>query len=56
MIIAITTAILGGICISNFGKGLKPYIQRGAKKEEIQNQQAELQKDSGGSPWIIDED
>lgn len=45
--------MLGGVCIHNFGKGLKPYIQRGAEKKEIQ--QAEIQKQSSGA-WIIDED
>ncbi|KAG2206131.1 hypothetical protein INT47_003780, partial [Mucor saturninus] len=53
MIIAVVTAVLGGVCIRNFGKGLKPYIQRGAEKKEIQ--QAEIQKQSSGA-WIIDED
>lgn len=55
MIIAIVTAILGAVCIFNFDKGLKPYIQRGAEKKEIQNQQAEIQKENAGA-WIIDEE
>lgn len=54
MVIAIVTAILGAVCILNFDKGLKPYIQRGAEKKEIQNQQAEIQKENAGA-WTIDE-
>jgi hypothetical protein len=46
--------VLAGICIHNFGKGLKPYVQRGAEKKEIQ--QEEQQKESAaGDNWIIDE-
>jgi hypothetical protein len=41
------------MCIRNFGKGLKPYVQRGAEKKEILNQQ--IQKEPSGG-WIIDED
>lgn len=54
MIIAVITAVLGGVCIHNFNKGLKPYIQRGAEKKEIQKER-EVQKEQAG-PWIIDEE
>ncbi|CEP13731.1 hypothetical protein [Parasitella parasitica] len=52
MIIAVATAILAILCMINFGKGLKPYIQRGAEKKEILEQ---IQKQPTGQ-WIIDED
>ena len=55
MIVATVTIILGGVCIHNFKRGLQPYIQRGAKKEEIGNR-AELRKESSGAAWVIDED
>ncbi|KAI9366523.1 hypothetical protein BD770DRAFT_376393 [Pilaira anomala] len=55
MMIALTTAGLGVVCIQNFDKGLKRYIQRGAEKKEMLNQQAVIQKDRSEA-WNIDED
>lgn len=47
------TAVLAGLCIRNFNKGLKPYIQRGAEKKELAKNQ--IQKQPSGA-WIIDEE
>jgi hypothetical protein len=49
------TSGLGVACICNFGKGLKPYVQRGAKKREMARI-AELEKDANDNSWKIDED
>ncbi|KAI9478408.1 MAG: hypothetical protein EXX96DRAFT_570764 [Benjaminiella poitrasii] len=51
MIIAAATIVLALLCIMNFNKGLKPYIQRGAEKKETLQQSKE-----SSEGWIIDED
>jgi hypothetical protein len=38
--------------MTNFGKGLKPYIQRGENKEKVDVPK----KNSIDEPWTIDED
>ncbi|KAI8393874.1 uncharacterized protein BYT42DRAFT_609639 [Radiomyces spectabilis] len=55
MILAIATSVLGFMCLRNFGKGLEPYVQRGAKKQE-QMDRLELNKHSTSSSWQIDDD
>ncbi|KAI9012529.1 hypothetical protein CLU79DRAFT_406742 [Phycomyces nitens] len=55
IILAMTTATLGAICMYNFDKDLKPYIQRGAKKQE-QTDNLELRKSYSAESWKIDED
>ncbi|KAG0872218.1 hypothetical protein G6F16_005333 [Rhizopus arrhizus] len=52
MILALTTSALGFVCMTNFGKGLKPYIQRGENKEKVDIPK----KNSIDEPWTIDED
>lgn len=52
MILALTTSVLSFVCMLNFGKGLKPYIQRGDNKEKVDM----AQKDSNDGPWTIDDD
>lgn len=47
------TAVLAALCIHNFDRGLKPYIQRGSEKKEQAKQQ--IQKEQSGA-WIIDEE
>lgn len=48
--------MLAAICTHNFGKGLKPYIQRGAEKKEIQQELQQQQQKDTAQNWIIDED
>ncbi|CEI87963.1 hypothetical protein RMCBS344292_02368 [Rhizopus microsporus] len=50
-ILAIVSAVLGLVCMTHFGKGLKPYIQRGENKEKVaDNTQRNDQS------WTIDEE
>ncbi|KAI7906116.1 uncharacterized protein BX663DRAFT_498831 [Cokeromyces recurvatus] len=53
LIIAAATVVLALLCIINFNKGLKPYIQRGIEKKETLHQQ---NPKNSGEGWIIDED
>ncbi|KAI9321770.1 hypothetical protein BX666DRAFT_2023862 [Dichotomocladium elegans] len=56
IVFAIGTSILGVWCMSNFEKGLAPYVQRGRYKEEQQRVQKELQEQSSLNSWRIDDD
>ncbi|KAI7864808.1 hypothetical protein BDF14DRAFT_1830709 [Spinellus fusiger] len=47
----LTTIALGCICMKNFNKGLKPYVQRGDRKQDIETP-SKLQNNT----WQIDED
>ncbi|KAI8364557.1 hypothetical protein BD560DRAFT_402750 [Blakeslea trispora] len=51
LVVAVLTIILATLCQHNFGKGLKPFVQRGAGKKEVKLPVAEPNKD-----WNIDED
>ncbi|OAD80022.1 hypothetical protein PHYBLDRAFT_163071 [Phycomyces blakesleeanus NRRL 1555(-)] len=55
IVLAVTTGTLGAICMYNFGKNLKPYIQRGAKKQEHADN-LKLSKQASAELWKIDED
>jgi hypothetical protein len=52
---ALTTAVLGIICMRNFGKGLKPFVQRGnvKAKMDIENN---MNKAKAHESWQIDDD
>ncbi|ORY89964.1 hypothetical protein BCR43DRAFT_499769 [Syncephalastrum racemosum] len=54
MIFALGTSVLGAWCMSNFGKGLAPYVQRGANKEQAGRH--ELKGQASVSSWRIDDD
>lgn len=51
---ALATAVLGIICMKNFGKGLKPFIQRGSLKLETESNN--MKKAKAHESWVIDED
>ncbi|KAI8095276.1 hypothetical protein BDF21DRAFT_329382 [Thamnidium elegans] len=51
---ALATAVLGIICMKNFGKGLKPFIQRGSLKLEVESNNMKNAK--AHESWVIDED
>jgi hypothetical protein len=52
---ALTTAVLGIICMRNFGKGLKPFVQRGnvKAKMDIENN---MKNAKAQQNWQIDDD
>jgi hypothetical protein len=52
MIIDITTIVLAAMCKNNFGKGLKPLVQRGAaKRAELKEMHALQEQET----WKIDD-
>ncbi|GAA5795542.1 hypothetical protein EDC94DRAFT_596445 [Helicostylum pulchrum] len=53
MIVAVGTALLASKCMYNFGKGLKPFIQRGAEKIELMKQR-DAEEQAGR--WAIEDD
>ncbi|KAI9266894.1 hypothetical protein BDA99DRAFT_579292 [Phascolomyces articulosus] len=53
IILCAGTGILGGICMNNFGRGLKSYVQRGNSKKAQQD--VEMAKNNNNN-WQIDED
>ncbi|KAI9319479.1 hypothetical protein BX666DRAFT_1926425 [Dichotomocladium elegans] len=53
VLINVATAGLGFICMKNFGRGLKPYVQRGRSKQKAEDLEMAKAKDSN---WQIDED
>ncbi|KAG2183454.1 hypothetical protein INT43_006460 [Umbelopsis isabellina] len=52
IIIAITTIVLAAMCKNNFGKGLKPLVQRGAAKQAELKEMHALQEQE---TWKIDD-
>ncbi|KAI7883642.1 hypothetical protein K492DRAFT_175272 [Lichtheimia hyalospora FSU 10163] len=55
IVFALATAILGAWTMSNFGKGLEPYVRRGGQKKE-QMSRHELREQRSVSSWRIDDD
>ncbi|CAO3633780.1 unnamed protein product [Cunninghamella blakesleeana] len=51
----IITIGLGVVCMRNFGKGLQPYVQRGANKRKLQDLEMST-KDNKRTSWRIDDD
>ncbi|KAI8384753.1 uncharacterized protein BYT42DRAFT_492758 [Radiomyces spectabilis] len=49
----VITSVLAFMCMRNFGKGLKPYVQRGSTK---QKQDVEMNKSKVQQDWQIDDD
>ncbi|KAG2226518.1 hypothetical protein INT45_014262 [Circinella minor] len=63
MIFALQTIVLASWTMFNFGKGLKPYIQRGSDKRNYPTQQHQLEPDeksalnkNNADAWQIDDD
>lgn len=54
MATAIVTIGLGSFTMWNFGQGLQPYVQRGAKNKGKHND-LELNKTSTNGTWKIDD-
>ncbi|KAI8982967.1 hypothetical protein BDB01DRAFT_850807 [Pilobolus umbonatus] len=54
LILAIATSSLAIVCITNFGKGLQPYIQRGSENKQLMSRPDVKRNDP--EHWIIDED
>ncbi|KAG2181162.1 hypothetical protein INT43_008744, partial [Umbelopsis isabellina] len=50
--IAVATAVLGSICMRNFDKGLKPFVQRGRGKSE---KDLEMNNQKSIDEWKIDD-
>jgi|JXWR01.1.fsa_nt_gb hypothetical protein len=48
-----TSSILGFICMRNFKKGLKPFVQRGSNKAKMDIESNALKT---RDEWQIDED
>ncbi|KAI9012112.1 hypothetical protein CLU79DRAFT_805918 [Phycomyces nitens] len=48
----VATCVLGYICMRNFGKGLKPFVQRGAASKQDVEASNKTEEDN----WQIDED
>ncbi|KAI8140879.1 hypothetical protein BJV82DRAFT_621462 [Fennellomyces sp. T-0311] len=53
ILICAATGSLGAICMNNFGRGLKSYVQRGSSKKTQQD--VEMAKNTNNN-WQIDED
>ncbi|KAI9279360.1 hypothetical protein BY458DRAFT_502825 [Sporodiniella umbellata] len=53
ILLDITSGVLGGICMSQFGKGLKPFVQRGSNKAKMD---LEANAKNTSDNWQIDED
>ncbi|KAI7898991.1 uncharacterized protein BX663DRAFT_533045 [Cokeromyces recurvatus] len=53
--VTLCTCILGYICMRNFGKGLKPFVQRGSVKTRMDIENNFINKKANES-WVIDED
>ncbi|KAG2208908.1 hypothetical protein INT47_011048 [Mucor saturninus] len=54
MATAIVTIVLGSFAMRNFGEGLKPYVQRGAKNKS-KHTDLELNKTTTNGTWKIDD-
>lgn len=50
----IATIVLGILAMRNFGEGLKPYVQRGAKSKS-KHRDLELSKTTTTGAWQIDD-
>ncbi|KAJ8653308.1 hypothetical protein O0I10_011058 [Lichtheimia ornata] len=55
IVFAVATVVLGAWTMSNFGKGLGPYVRRGTQKKE-QISRDELLERRSVSSWRIDDD
>ncbi|CAO0792040.1 unnamed protein product [Mucor circinelloides] len=53
---ALVSCVLGIICMRNFGKGLKPFVQRGNVKAKMDLESNNLQKQKAHESWQIDDD
>lgn len=53
ILLTAATGVLGVICMKNFGRGLKAYVQRGRSKKERQDVEMASKNDTA---WQIDED
>ncbi|CAO3676129.1 unnamed protein product [Rhizopus stolonifer] len=53
IILVIISGVLGAICMSHFGKGLKPFVQRGSHKAKMD---LENNTKKTSENWQIDED
>jgi hypothetical protein len=51
----LATAALGIICMRNFGKGLKPFVQRGNVKAKM-DLESNMKRSQAHRNWQIDED
>ncbi|KAG2212821.1 hypothetical protein INT46_008482 [Mucor plumbeus] len=53
---ALVSCVLGIICMRNFGKGLKPFVQRGNVKAKMDLESNNLQNQKAHESWQIDDD
>ena len=54
ILINVMTIILGILCMNNFGKGLHPFVQRGAANKR-KFHELELNKTNANNTWQIDD-
>lgn len=52
----LVTCILSIICMRNFGKGLKPFVQRGSVKTRIDLEKNTARDQNNRQSWRIDDD
>ena len=52
----VITFALGFMCMRNFDKGLKPFVQRGRNKQKLQQDLEMNQKNQSRQSWRIDDD
>lgn len=52
---AVITGVLGVICMRNFDKGLKPFVQRGSVKAKM-DIESNISKAKAHESWQIDDD
>lgn len=52
---AVITGVLGVICMKNFDKGLKPFVQRGSIKARM-DIESNISKAKAHESWQIDDD
>lgn len=50
----IATIVLGSLAMKNFGEGLQPYVQRGARNKKA-HADLELNKTKTNEAWQIDD-